>query len=59
VDGLGRFVTAARDLTLGWGEFPDGAEVVYLYDKGDGGFGFALNLDWSDGSEWGYAPFGG
>jgi hypothetical protein len=58
VEGLGRFVAAARDLRLGWGRFPDGAEVVYLYDKGDGGFGYALNLacDWS--SEWGYAPFG-
>jgi hypothetical protein len=35
---LGRFVAAARDLKLGWGRFPDGAEVVYLYDAGDGGF---------------------
>ena len=32
---------------------------VYSYDAGDGGFGYALNLDWPDGSEWGYAPFGG
>src|SRR5688572_7683307 len=57
VEGLGRFVAAARELKLGWGQFPDGAEVVYLYDAGDGGFGYALNLDWPDGSEWGYAPF--
>jgi hypothetical protein len=59
VEGLGRFVAAARDLRLGWGQFPDGAEVIYVYDKGDECFGYAVNLacDWS--SEWGYAPFGG
>ena len=51
VEGLGRFVGAARELKLGWGEFPDGAEVVYLYDAGDGGFGYALNLGWPAGSE--------
>jgi hypothetical protein len=43
----------------GWGQFPDGAEGVYLYDAGDGGFGYALNLAWPGGSEWGYAPLGG
>ena len=59
VEGLGRFVGAARELKLGWGAFPDGAEVIYVYDAGDRGFGYALNLDWPDGSEWGYAPFGG
>ena len=32
--------------------------MIYLYDAGDGCFGYALNLDWPDGSEWGYAPFG-
>jgi hypothetical protein len=57
VEGLGRFATAERDLTLGWGQFPDGAEVIFLYDKGDDNFGYAVNLacDWC--SEWGYAPF--
>jgi hypothetical protein len=55
----GAFATRANDLRLGWGCFPDGeAGVVYLYDKGDGGFGCARNLDWDDGSEWGDAPFG-
>lgn len=58
VEGLGRFATTARDLRLGWGVFPDDEEVIYLYDKGDGCFGYAVNLDWPDGSEWGYAPFG-
>jgi hypothetical protein len=59
VEGLGRFAVAARDLKLGWGVFPDGAEVVNLYDAGDGGFGYTLNLacDWT--SERGYSPFGG
>ena len=43
---------------VGWGRFPDGDEVIYLYDVNDHKFGYALNLtcDWS--SEWGYAPFG-
>ncbi len=42
---------------LGWGRFPDGAEVLYLYDRDDGGFGYAVNLTMPDCSEWGYAPF--
>ena len=57
VVGLGRFVAAARDLKLGWGQFPDDAEVIYLYDAGDGGFGYALNLSCGWCGEWGYAPF--
>ncbi len=48
-----------RDFRLGWGRFPDDAEVIFLYDKGDDGFGYAINLDRPDGPEWGYAPFGG
>jgi hypothetical protein len=32
-------------------------QVIYVYDKADDSFGYALNLDWADGSEWGYAPF--
>jgi hypothetical protein len=59
VEGLSRFATAARDLRLGWGRFADGAEVIYLYDRADDCFGYAVNLDWPDGSEWGYAPFAG
>lgn len=57
VADLGTFVGKARDLRLGWGRFEDKAEVIYLYDKADGNFGYALNLmaDWC--SEWGYAPF--
>ena len=41
---------------VGWGQFPDGDEVIYLYDVNDHNFGYALNLtcDWC--SEWGYAP---
>jgi hypothetical protein len=57
VERLGRFVAAARDLKLGWEQVPDDAEVIYLYDKADSGFGYAVNLDWPDGSEWGYSPF--
>jgi hypothetical protein len=36
--------------------FPD-FRVLYLYDPADDHFGYACNLDWPDGSEWGYAPF--
>ena len=56
------FGTAIGDLAarpgfrLGWGRFPDGAEVLYLYDADDGGFGYALNLASPACSEWGYAP---
>ena len=42
---------------LGWGRFPGGAEVLYLYDRDDGGFGHAVNLTAPDCSEWGFAPF--
>ncbi len=56
VAGLGRFVEGAKDLKLGWARLPD-FEVVYLYDAGDGGFGYALNLHDEWLSEWGYAPF--
>jgi hypothetical protein len=54
--GLGEL--AARDgFALGWGRFPDDAEVLSLDDKGDNGFGYALNLSDPGLSEWGYAPF--
>ncbi len=58
VERLGRFVAEARDLKLGWGQFPDRAEVIFLYDKGDGCFGYPLNLACGWSSEWGYVPFG-
>jgi hypothetical protein len=56
IEGLGEFVQEAEAFRLGWGEFPD-FEVVYLYDRADGGFGYAVNLDSPRLSEWGYAPF--
>ena len=57
VEGLGGFVRKARDLKLGWGRFPDGAEVLSLSDQDDGGFGYAVNPTSPACSEWGYAPF--
>ena len=57
VAGLGNFVAKARQLRTGWGQFPDGMEVIYLYDLGDDNFGYAVNLQAADCSEWGYAPF--
>src|SRR5215211_7132795 len=56
VPGLGAFVERAKDLRTGWGRFPDGMEVLYLYDRGDDHFGYAVNLQAEDCSEWGYAP---
>ena len=44
-------------IRLGWGRFPDDAEVLYLYDSDDGNFGYAFNLSDPGLSEWGYAPF--
>jgi hypothetical protein len=55
-EGLSDFVAAAKDLTIGWGAFPD-FEVIYIYDMGDDNFGYGLNLQAADCSEWGYAPF--
>lgn len=42
---------------IGYGVFPDDARCVYLYDRDDEMFGYACNMDFLDGSEWGYAPF--
>ena len=50
-------LAARPGFRLGWGRFPDGAEVLYLYDATDGGFGDAVNPTMPDCSEWGYAPF--
>jgi hypothetical protein len=57
VAGLGAFIGRAGDVRLGWGRFEDDMEVLYLYDKADGNFGYALNLLAAWCSEWGYAPF--
>jgi hypothetical protein len=59
VPGLGAFVQRAKEFRLGWGQFPDGMAVLYLYDRGDDNFGYAVNLQREDFSEWGYAPFPG
>ena len=42
---------------IGWAQMPDGAEILYFYDRDDDGFGYALNITDPDMSEWGYAPF--
>ena len=57
VDGLGRHIGRATDLKIGWARLPD-FEVIYVYDRADGCFGYALNVTAGDLSEWGYAPFG-
>ncbi len=56
VSGLGAFVAKARELRCGWGQFPDGREVIYLYDQGDDNFGYAVNLAAPECSDWGYVP---
>ena len=41
------------------GRFPEGVEAIYLDDRGDACFGYAVTLAWADGSEWrGDAPCG-
>jgi hypothetical protein len=58
VPGLNDFVRKAGNIRIGWGQFPDdGDEVIYLYDSEDDKFGYAVNLDDPQCSEWGYAPF--
>ena len=42
------FLSEAKDLRIGWAAFPD-FEVIY--------FGYAINLQDSTCSEWGYSPF--
>lgn len=56
VKGLSRFVTRAGDLRLGWAQLSD-FEVIYIYDRSDEAFGYAVNVDAPDLSEWGYSPF--
>ena len=43
VVGLSRFIRRAKDFKLGWAMLPD-CEVIYLYDKADGNYGYAVNL---------------
>ena len=50
-------LAARPGFRLGWGRFPDGAEVLSLYDRDDRGFGYAVNLASPGCSEWGYTPF--
>lgn len=56
VDGLKSFMEKGKDIRIGWAEFPD-FEVIYVYDRGDDNFGYALNIHDDTLSEWGYAPF--
>src|SRR5512147_1957201 len=56
VEGLHEFLMKARTLRFGWGQFPDGEEVIYLFDEADGNLGYAVNLNDPACSEWGYAP---
>lgn len=56
VSGLAAFLRNATDVRLGWGQLPD-SEVIYIYDRDDDNFGYAVNLHAPDLSEWGYAPF--
>lgn len=57
---LARWLNAEppRNIAIGWASLGDGeTEVVYVYDKSDGNFGYGLNITDDDCSEWGYAPF--
>ena len=56
VEGISAFVLNAGNLRLGLAAFPD-FEVIYLYDKAEGNYGYAVNLQDAALSEWGCAPF--
>ena len=56
MDHFKKFLVNAKDFRIGWSKFPD-FEVIYIYDKADDYFGYALNLNDITCSEWGYAPF--
>lgn len=56
VEGLEEFIQQIKDLRTSWTAFPD-FEVIYLYDRNDENFGYAVNLADSHLSEWGYTPF--
>lgn len=56
VSGFQEFLQQAKNIKLGWAELPD-FEVIYIYDKADDNFGYAVNLQDGQLSEWGYAPF--
>ena len=53
---LKSFLRKAKALRIGWAKQPDD-EVIYIYDKADENFGYAVNLNDPNCSEWGYAPF--
>ncbi len=40
----------------GWARTDDD-EILFFYDRDDGGFGYAWNVTHESSSEWGYAPF--
>ena len=54
VDGLGGFVARATDVRLTGFQFSDGREAIFLCDHDDDDFGYAVNLEGPQGSEWGY-----
>ena len=56
VPKLKSFLHDARNIRIGWAKLPDD-EVIYIYDKADENFGYAVNLNDPNCSEWGYAPF--
>jgi len=56
-NGLGKWLAGHQGhVSLGWAETED-FNIIYLYDKADGNFGYAVNVEAPDCSEWGYAPF--
>ena len=56
IKGIGEYVSKRiGEIRLGWAQTED-FEILYIYDRRDG-FGYAVNLDAPDLSEWGYAPF--
>ena len=55
VPRLGQFVRAARELRVTLAMLP-AFEVVYIVDLAQQSYGYAVNLQAPEFSEWGYAP---
>lgn len=55
VAGFARFLSRVPAVKVSLGRTED-FDIVYVFDPQDG-FGFAINVDQPDLSEWGYAPF--
>lgn len=53
---FGHFIRGSGDIRLGLAYFDD-FDVIYIYDRAKGNYGYAVNVQIEYFSEWGRAPF--